>query len=262
MPVSFRSFLIAVIALIAPTVASAEFVSQLNGVNQTSNFQFLDGNNQLQTSGTTARSQFDTTPVVPAPFLRAMSTGFDDFTLASNGQVDQIEWTGAYRGIAPTDLRASQFQISFYQDNGGAVGTQIGSTILAPIGTVAETTNGGNHFRYTYTPASSLVFAGGTKYWMSVVAALNYGDDGVPSPTSNEWGWAFNNTGNLNSYQDDQVGPESGGFLTYVTYNDPTDYSFRITTTVVPEPSSCLLLAGAIGGVAVRRWRKGRKQAV
>ncbi len=159
-------------------------------------------------------------------------------------------------------LHASAFRISFYQDNAGTVGTQIGSTVIAPIASVAETTNGGNHFNYSYTPVSPLVFNGGTKYWMSVVAALDYGTDGVASPTQNSWGWAYNNTGNLNSFQTTQTNPTlSGGFLTYDTFQDPLDYSFRLTTTVVPEPSSCLLLAGAIGGVAVRRWRKGRKQA-
>lgn len=247
MQVSIRSLLVAVIALIAPAIASADFYSQINGFGVTTTYS----------GHTSARSQYDTTPVVNAPLLREMTTAYDNFTLTNTGQVDQLQWTGAYAGAA--GLHASDFRIAFYQDNAGTVGSQIGSTIIAPVGTVAETANGGNHFSYTYTPGSPLVFNGGTKYWMSVVAGLDYGDDGLPTPTTNEWGWAFNNTGDLNSYQADQQGPESGGFFTYVTFNDPVDYSFRLTTTVVPEPSSCLLLAGAVGGIAVRKWRNRRK---
>lgn len=251
MQVSIRTFLIAVIALIAPNIASAEIYTQLNGFGSTSTFS----------GSTSALSQYDTTPALPQPFLPEMASSFDDFTLTNTGRVDQIQWTGAYDGAA--GLHATGFRISFFQDNAGAVGAQIGATEIIPIGSATETANGGNHFTYSYTTPGTFVFNGGTKYWMSVVAALDYGDDGVASPTSNSWGWAFNTGGpsnNNNSYQTTQTGPLSGSYLTYDTFNDPIDYSFRLTTTVVPEPSSCLLLAGAVGGIAVRKWRQRRKQ--
>ena len=257
MQVSVRTFLIAIIALIAPTAAFADIV-QLNGVAQTTTYS----------GSTSALSQFDTTAGLPAPFLPAMATAFDDFTLGTTTRIDQLRWTGAYNGAA--GLHASGFRISFYQNNAGAVGAQIGSTIIAPIASLAETANGGNHFSYTYTPlpGSQPLFtinSGATRFWMSVVASLDYGNDGLASPTENSWGWAFNSgspANNNTSYQTTQTNPTlSGGFLTYDTFNDPVDYSFRLNTTAVPEPSSCLLLAGAIGGIAARKWRNRRKSA-
>jgi hypothetical protein len=132
---------------------------------------------------------------------------------------------------------------------------------VAPIASVTETALGGGHFGYSFNaPVGSLVLQAGTQYWMSVVAEIPYN---TPSPTGNAWGWAFNNTvGDDNSYQITQTGAVNGsGFYDYETFNDPIDYSFSISTTAVPEPSSCLLLAGAIGGVAVRKWRKRRAAA-
>lgn len=252
MQVSIRTCLVAIIALIAPAMASAEIVvyDQLNVFNQTFNLG----------PGTTTLSQYDTTVGLPLP--RDMATTFDDFTLGSTSVLDKLEWTGAYRGAA--GLHATAFQIAFYQDNAGTVGSQIGSTIVAPIGSLAETINGNpgsNHFNYTYTPASSLVFTAGTKYWMSVVAELDFGDFGLPTATSNSWGWAFNSTiGDNNSFQTTQD-LDINDNLIYVSNQDAMDHSFRLTTTVVPEPSSCLLLAGAVGGIAVRKWRSRRKQA-
>ena len=241
MQVSIRSCLIAIIALIAPTVASADFeiFNQINNPGQTYTFS----------GKTTTLSQFDTTPGLPVGVSPELATTYDDFTLANNGKIDQIQWTGSYDPSGP-GLGASAFRIAFYQDNAGVYGAQIGPTIAASIGSVAETADGG-HFRYTYTPVSSLFFSGGTKYWMSVVAALDYGDDGLPTPTSNSWGWAFNGANPGSSMQD----------FSGTIFTDPINHSFRLTTTVVPEPSSCLLLAGAVGGLAVRKWRKRRTVA-
>ncbi len=143
MPVSIRTFLIAIVALIAPSVAKAEIYTQLNGLGVTSTFS----------GSTSALSQFDTTQPLPQPFLPAMATAFDDFQLTNTGRVDQIQWTGAYNGAA--GLRASAFNITFYQNNAGAVGAQIGSTVTVPIASVAETANGGNHFNYTYNVPTS-----------------------------------------------------------------------------------------------------------
>ncbi len=170
MQLTFRNTLIAIIALIAPAVAQADF-TQLNGVGQTFTFS----------GSTSALSQLDTTPGLPAPFLPRLANGYDNFSFGSGQQVLQIQWTGAYNGAA--GLRASGFRIEFFANNAGAVGTQLGPTIVAPIASVAETTSGGNHFRYTYTPVSPLTFAGGTTYWMSISAALDYGNDGIASPT-------------------------------------------------------------------------------
>lgn len=259
--VSIRYCLIAIIALIAPSMASAEIIvyDQLNGFGQTALFS----------GASSTISQYDTTPGLTAPFLPELATTYDNFTLAKSGQLDQLQWTGVYGSELGAALHASAFRIAFYQDNSGGVGiqqvgTQIGSTIIAPIAAVNETSKGGTGFRfqYTYTPTSSLVFTAGTKYWMSITAALDWGDDGIATATSNRWGWEFNDTslvGDANSFQTIQDGALVGSFYEYSNNQDPIDHSFQLTTTVVPEPSSCLLLASAASAIWIRRRCQKRK---
>lgn len=177
---------------------------------------------------------------------------FDNFRLASPTSVTTINWVGAYSfltvGINPT------FEINFYQDGvGGMPGSRIGTTLSAVAATETAQSDAG-YFLYSANIAS-VVLLGGTNYWLSVMANVR---DSVDS-----WGMAITNAavdpsllgsaqfygGDLYQYPS-TVGPDQ--FPT-------VDFAFSLQGTIVPEPSSIVLLVTssiAIFGLRPIRRRK------
>jgi hypothetical protein len=256
--VAAKSTLIGSFIALFTATANAEFYTQLNGAGQTTTYA---GN-------TGAVSHFDT-GVVTAPDLPLVAVGFDNFQLVQAGIVTNIAWSGNYD--LPAGPRTTAFQLALYNNNplatpstpngppsplgaGPGPGTQIGTLMnVAAI----ETNLGGGHYSYTADVSGfGNSLQGGTQYWLSVAAAMPYN-----LATGNGFGWAFSNApaGDDLSWQYTQNGPVNAGFYEYQRYHDSVDYSFSIVTAV-PEPSSCLLVAGALGGFAFKTWRKRRQK--
>ena len=177
---------------------------------------------------------------------------FDNFRLASAGSVTKINWVGVYSsldaGINPT------FEINFYQDGvGGAPGSRIGTTLSAVAATETAQADAG-YFLYSANIAS-VVLLGGTNYWLSIMANV---PDAVDS-----WGMAITNAavdpsllGSAQIYEGVSYQYPS----TVGTNQFPTvDFAFSLQGTIVPEPSSIVLLVTssiAIFGLRPIRRRK------
>ena len=188
-------------------------------------------------TGTTANlSQFDLGAT--APNLQNFATAYDDFVLASDGLLTEVSWIGAYDlstpGLAP------DFTVSIFT----GLDSTLGSGVLVDsfnVGSANETANGDVADYFSYTADMSgfgLHLTGGTTYWLSVVANLDFGDAG--------WGWAFSDIGNDVSFQD-------FGDTSLTRYDDQVDYAFSVTA--VPEPGSAIVLVGLMGFAGFRRRR-------
>lgn len=178
---------------------------------------------------------------------------YDNFRLAYATYVTKINWVGAYSslsiGLNPT------FEINFYQDGaGGAPGPQIGTTLTVAATETAQSDAG--YFLYSATIAP-VELLGGTNYWLSIMADVS---DAVDS-----WGFAIT---------DAAVDPSLRGsaqFYGGTLYKYPStvgsdqfptvDFAFSLEGTVVPEPSSIILLVTSSIAIFGLRPIKARKLA-
>lgn len=232
-------WILAVLAvLIAPASAFAEIVTQIDPVFVPVTF-----------SGAPAgASQYDTGPLAPGQ-LANFATAYDNLTFSQSGFLTAFTWIGTYEFTGVLDPRATNFRIGIYAD---AVGNQPGTQLVEYTAQPAIETPTTTPDFYQYTTAvTPFAVAAGTQYWLSIAAELPFDDNG--------FGWAYSDNGDLRSVQDFQR--NSALPATVVDrFVDPIDYSFA-AVTAVPEPSSCLLLAGALGTIGVRKWRARRRVA-
>lgn len=186
-------------------------------------------------------------PAQGAPFADAGNTSFtqalDNFTLpAGQNTIRDLHWWGIYgSGIAnpPVD----QFAINIYNDNAGGPGTL--NTAVGLINVVRtktmQTITGFTMYSYDAIVSPSITLTAGTNYWLGI----SNGSGG------NSWAWvqSANSGGNARQW--------SSASGVYTATNK--GLAFNITDTIVPEPSSVVLLAaGAMlvgGGQWVRRRR-------
>jgi hypothetical protein len=122
-------------------------------------------------------------------------------------------------------------------------GTDPGSTVLAtllnPVGLGAGT------FNYQFTPSSTFIFQGGTKYWLWVSTITNGFLFERNDPSLTPTGIAtFNGARFSNNTGSSYVGV--GGSIN----------SFQINGTAVPEPSVLLLSGFGLAGLMVMKRRK------
>jgi hypothetical protein len=82
---SFKSLLVAVMLVLSPAAAFADFYTQLNGAGQTFTYS----------GSTSALSVYDTNPVT-APDLPLLAAAFDNFTLGTTSSLTNLQWTGTY----------------------------------------------------------------------------------------------------------------------------------------------------------------------
>lgn len=227
-----RFVCVALIALLTSQAAKADVYSQIPGTFAPTLLSGAPGN----------LSQFDLGAT--APNLQNFATAYDDFSFSFAGSraVTNISWIGTYESRTTTPL-APNFIVSLYADDTSGTGgfaSQPGAPIQTfNVGTANETAIASHpdFFNYTTTLAPFSI-TGGTKYWMSVVAELDYTFDG--------WGMAFSGMGNGDSFQD-------FGDLALTRFPDPVDYAFSVT--VVPEPGAFGLGLVLAGCAAFRRRR-------
>ena len=198
--------------------------------------------------GTFGFSQFDLGAVGPPAdstdpnFRPDFSTAFDNFTPSMDTAISGFSWVGAYEVIGgPT---APSFTVSLFgNDTGGPFDDQPGSLLFSTnVGSALESSIGGGFFSYSASVSPFAISAGET-YWFSVVANLDFDDNG--------WGLAFSDIGDGISILD-FAELESEALM---RFEDPIDYAFSVQA--VPEPSSFVTIATLVcATVGVRRRRR------
>lgn len=185
-------------------------------------------------TGALFASQNDTKPGGSGNF----ATTYDNFSFGSDASITGVSWTGGYFN-PPNSGPISGFTIQFYADNAGIPGASLASETIA--GNANETLVGtiGSALVETYSASLPTAFAaaGGTTYWMSIVADLSFPP---------EWGWATSAGGS--AYQ--VFGTNHGPFASNLAF------TLTGTTTAVPEPSSLALGGLGIALAAARRLRR------
>jgi PEP-CTERM motif len=182
-----------------------------------------------------------------------LATVYDDFTLSSTDTIRNVSWVGSYFNGPPATGAITGFDITFYANNaGGAPGTVLQTEHIA--GNANETLLGNTTYKYNANLPTAVAAAGGTEFWMSIVADLDYPP---------QWGWD-------NSSQGDGVMYVStGGVLTKNPASAPQgttyDLAFALSDTpAVPEPATITMLGigiAALAGYRLRSRNCGPKQA-
>ncbi len=175
------------------------------------------------------------------------ATIYDNFSFASNVFATNFSWVGAYElpttGMTPSPM-ANFFTVNVYTGVTATPGS--GSLVDSfSVGLANETQIGATDY-YTYSAdIAPLSLTGGTEYFFSVVADLEFTDNG--------WGVAYSTAGESDgaAFQDIQ----EVAFGPIVRYAETTDFAFSVTA--VPEPSSIFALTslGLVAGNVVRRRR-------
>jgi hypothetical protein len=179
-------------------------------------------------------------------FARAQQEA-DIFSLAQSASVQSIQWWGAYaNGDTPTD----HFTLRFFADTtGNPAMTPFVNVSLS--GVTRTATNlvdnlGDPIYSYQATLPSSVLVDGATTYYLSLVN--NTGD----------WDWVGSGPGTHWARPDDAS--------QWTVSSNTTDFSFELSGTPVPEPSTLLLLAvstvGMIAWAGRRKWRARKEVGI
>ena len=143
--------------------------------------------------GSRASQNFTETPLYDAFDNEAA----DDFLVpgSASAYICEIDVYGVY--TSPTDGPAGDpaatFSLNIYSDAGGPGALIFSETFL---GTTVDPDNDGI---FTLSPSTIFPLAGGTTYWVSVVANMEF-DGGTGTNTGGQWFWGTTSDGNGSEY--------------------------------------------------------------
>jgi hypothetical protein len=174
----------------------------------------------------------------------------DNFDLSQAILVDGVNWQGFYldintAGNNPPAPDTTSWEISFWSDSGGQPGVLLQSETVA-LANVLSTVVGNTTFNlpplvtvtvldFEADLTTPFLTQPGEVYWLSVLSN---------SPTFNPlWAW-FQGTGGDGITIQDQL-------LVGTRFIRPEDRAFSLEGRVVPEPSSLVLAAAGLAGLAV-----------
>lgn len=214
---------------------------------------------------------YDSPPMFPGTYnahTSQVSNGtpvvyvFDAFVLPYTATVTDLTWQGLYvsndLAANPPPPVATSFAVYITADNAGLPGTQVflgyydvgaGTDFVQEtfntdipnflLGFQTQTTAA--LYDYSLTLSSGITLAGGTTYWLNLVAYTPT-DPGLPF-----WGWTSGGDGTGTSFRDIVI----AGTTDTVDF----DRAFSLSgVAAVPEPASvALLAAGGLGLLARRR---------
>ena len=214
-----------------------------------------------------AFSTVDTSAIPQPDILRA--TSYDNFTTSDAYNLSGITWSGIYEANLPDQPATTDFIITIYGASGGAPDlsdvqhswTLIGGTAGESGPDVTVTSNG----ELSPTTATALGMGegfdyeasiGGTldagSYWISIVADQRFSNTVDLDP---EWQWRLGDGPANGFYFYDAQNPE--GPVDLGTLQADKDLTFALQGTLVPEPSSALMVVLGVAALAIQRRRRG-----
>jgi PEP-CTERM motif len=181
----------------------------------------------------------------PAPYAQVWAS----FEFPSACHIIEADWVGGYN---PAATPITGWTVGFYNDNSGVPGSPLfllsvaGSGGEIPYGTGSYCDVNGCFPTYSYSaPVPSILVSGLATYWFSVVPDL------TTSPP--DWGWGAGPSGSPSIYQ--CVQGNCGVFVGFGPVGASVAFDL-IGEQATPEPSSLLLLATGILGLAGSIYRR------
>jgi PKD repeat protein len=157
----------------------------------------------------------------------------DDFTFSEETTIDSVHWWGAIWNGPPDEVDPIDFEIYFYADDGtgnaptGAGMPDPSSTALefyTFTGVTGLPLSSNNNYEYEVDIPDPFVASAGEKYWIAIVAALDYPP---------QWGWINTDEIKLHS-----------AVMGFPALNPPVDF----WTDIDPAVDMAFYLTGTTGG--------------